>query len=133
VAFYTLRNHNYLAHKSTFGYFNSQSLILNTSFRINYNPTEHIVSLALYRSFARSPILGIKIMWKSSDRYKSILICLWKEKLFLFRFRITIKFWRSRYMNKKKKARNIKITTMMSKLKKKESNFCKKDLIFWIN
>ena len=50
IAFYSLKSHNYLAHKSAIGYFNSQSLILNTSFRINYNPSEHIVLLMLVRS-----------------------------------------------------------------------------------
>lgn len=37
VSFYTLANHTYLAHKTTLAYYNHQTLVLNTSFRINYS------------------------------------------------------------------------------------------------
>lgn len=71
VAFYTLKTNNYLAHKSAVGYYNSQSLILNTSFRINYHPSEHLVPPSPPRSSARSPTSATRTTRRSSARSRS--------------------------------------------------------------
>ena len=52
VAFYAQATRNYLAHKTTMGYFSSQFLVVNTSFKIHFNPQEHIVNVNECRSFA---------------------------------------------------------------------------------
>lgn len=49
VAFYGLNSGVYLAHKTTLGYYNNQSLVLNTSFKIRFNPADHLVSCYLGR------------------------------------------------------------------------------------
>ena len=43
VAFYGLQTGAYLAHKTALGYYSHQSLLLNTSFKINFTTAEHVV------------------------------------------------------------------------------------------
>lgn len=70
-------------------------------------------------------------MLNSSDKYKLISIYLQKEELFLFHFKIMIKFLKLNSMNRKKTIIfNHKRVLMMNKQRKKEKNFYKKDLIF---
>lgn len=53
VAFYGLQTGTYLAHKTALGYYSHQSLLLNTSFKIHFTRTDHVVSISRLSSTAK--------------------------------------------------------------------------------
>ena len=70
VGFYGINSGCYLAHKTAVGYYSSQSLILNTSFKINFSQAEHIVNPSSHRSFAKYHYLRTKAILRWSAPLK---------------------------------------------------------------
>jgi hypothetical protein len=62
IAFHSLKTHSYLAHKTVIGYYNMQTMVLNTSFKISYSNADHIVSIFLGRFCAKSVTSMTKII-----------------------------------------------------------------------
>lgn len=133
MAFYSAKSRSYLAHKSTIGYFNAHTLTLNTSFRINYEASEHTVMHRILRSYVKSPIWGIEIMWMKSDRLRSISNYYRKEEYCSFLFKNLIRYLRLNFTNPKFKPFSMIKYWPTSRQKKKESSFFKKDSIFSTN
>lgn len=80
ISFHTLNNHHYLAHKTVVAYYNMQTIVLNTSFKISYSHHDHIVHHPPNRFYAKSHTSTTKIIPSKSVKSRSISTHSWTER-----------------------------------------------------
>lgn len=71
IAFYASKSRAYLAHKTALGSYSGEALLLNTSFKIQYSPEEHIVAVHLFSSSAKLPQFRKSRTPKTKGPFKS--------------------------------------------------------------